>query len=163
MDCPKFDVQKSKDFIKKVYEESLIPSLVEFIKIPNLSRGFDPEWATNGLLEKAAEHIKSWVEGLQIKGLKSEIIKHEGYSPLIFTEVAGDIPDKTIMFYGHFDKQPPFVGWSEGKGPTTPVIEDGKLYGRGGADDGYSTYSSMLAVKAVQEQGFPLPSKIYNI
>ena len=54
----------------------MIPALQEFIKIPNLSRGFDPEWATNGLLEQAASLIKTWVEGLQIKGLKSEIIKH---------------------------------------------------------------------------------------
>lgn len=61
------------------------------------------------------------------------------------------------MFYGHFDKQPPFTGWHEGKGPTTPVIENDKLYGRGGADDGYSTFCSMLAVKAVQQQGVPIP------
>lgn len=122
-----------------------------------MSRGFDENWATNGLLEQAANHVKSWVEALGINGLKSEIIKHEGYSPLIFTEVDGQIPDRTILFYGHFDKQPPFVGWSEGKGATTPVIENGRLYGRGGGDDGYSTYSSMLAVKACQEQGIPLP------
>jgi hypothetical protein len=61
MEAPKFDVNKSKEFITKIFDESLIPSLSEFIKIPNLSRGFDKEWATNGLLEKAAEHIKSWV------------------------------------------------------------------------------------------------------
>ena len=158
-----YDISKGKEYITKNFYDSVIPSLSEFIKIPNLSRGFDPEWATNGRLEEAANHIKTWVEALGIKGLKSEIIKHEGYSPLIYTEVAGDIPDRTIMFYGHFDKQPPFVGWSEGKGPTTPVIENGKLYGRGGADDGYSTYSSMLAVKAVQEQGIPIPSKHFLI
>ena len=158
-----YDISKGKEYITKNFYDSVIPSLSEFIKIPNLSRGFDPEWATNGRLEEAANHIKTWVEALGIKGLKSEIIKHEGYSPLIYTEVAGDIPDRTIMFYGHFDKQPPFVGWSEGKGPTTPVIENGKLYGRGGADDGYSTYSSMLAVKAVQEQGIPIPSKQFLI
>eukprot|EP00919_Chromeraceae_sp_WS-2016_P011819 GHVR01027601.1.p1 GENE.GHVR01027601.1~~GHVR01027601.1.p1 ORF type:complete len:117 (+),score=16.03 GHVR01027601.1:346-696(+) len=49
------------------------------------------------------------------------------------------------------------VGWDEGKGPTDPVIENDKLYGRGAADDGYSTYSSMLAIKAVQDQGLPIP------
>ena len=79
---------------------------------------------------------------------------------MIFTEIPGEIPDRTIMFYGHFDKQPPMVGWDEDKGPTTPVIIDDKLYGRGGADDGYSTYSSMVAVKACQEQGIKLPSKL---
>lgn len=155
---PSWDIEKGKEFVHTVFYDSVVPSLEEFIKIPNLSRAFDSEWATNGLLEKAANHIKTWVEGLGIVGLKSEIIKDEGYSPLIFTEVPGQIEGRTIMFYGHFDKQPPFVGWHEGKGPTTPVIQNGKLYGRGGGDDGYSTYSSMLAVKAVQEQGIPLPS-----
>ena len=68
----------------------------------------------------------------------------------MFTEIPGQVADKNVFFYGHFDKQPPFTGWDENKAPTKPVIENGKLYGRGGADDGYSTYSSMLAVKAVQ-------------
>ena len=154
--CPK----KCREYVDKVFEESLIPSLFDFVKIPNLSRLYDEGWATNGNLEKAAEHIKAWVESMKIAGLKSEIIKHEGYSPLIYTEIAGDIPDRTILFYGHFDKQPPMTGWDEGKGPTDPVIENDKLYGRGGADDGYSTYSSMLAVKACQEQKIPIPSKI---
>jgi hypothetical protein len=71
MEGAKYDVQKGKEFIAKIFDESVIPSLSEFIKIPNLSRAFDPEWATNGLLEKAAEHIKSWVEALGIKGLKT--------------------------------------------------------------------------------------------
>lgn len=155
------DTTQCKEFIEKNFTESVIQSISEYIKIPNLSRGFDSEWATNGLLEKAAEHIKKWVVELGIKGLSSEIIKHEGYTPLIFTEIEGDIKDKTILFYGHFDKQPPFVGWDEGKGATIPVIENDRLYGRGGADDGYSTYSSMLAVKAVQEQSIPLPSNIH--
>jgi acetylornithine deacetylase/succinyl-diaminopimelate desuccinylase-like protein len=78
-----------------------------------------------------------------------EVIKDEGFSPLIFTEIKGDLP-LTVFFYGHFDKQPPFQGWWEGFGATIPVIKDGKLYGRGGADDGYSTYGTMLAIKALQ-------------
>jgi acetylornithine deacetylase/succinyl-diaminopimelate desuccinylase-like protein len=57
-----------------------------------------------------------------------------------------------LFFYGHFDKQPPMIGWTEGYGATIPVIKNGKLYGRGGADDGYSTYSTILALKALQEQ-----------
>lgn len=63
-----------------------------------------------------------------------------------------------MLFYGHFDKQPPFTGWDEGLGATIPVIKDGKLYGRGGADDGYSTYGTMIAIKSCLEQGLPIPS-----
>jgi len=80
------------------------------------------------------------------------MIKHEGYTPILFTEIEGDIKDRTIFFYGHFDKQPHMLnaGWDANKGPVKAVIENGKLYGRGGADDGYSTYSSMLAIKTCQ-------------
>jgi acetylornithine deacetylase/succinyl-diaminopimelate desuccinylase-like protein len=74
----------------------------------------------------------------------------------LFTEIKGDI-DQTLLFYGHYDKQPPFTGWMEGVGATNPKIIDNKLYGRGGADDGYSTYSTMLALKGLQEQGVKLP------
>lgn len=122
---------------------------MEYIKIPNLSRAFDKEWASNGLLEKAAEHIKKWAEDFGVKGLTTEVIKLEGLSPIIFTEVKGDT-DETVFFYGHYDKQPPFNGWYEGLGPCIPVIRGDKLYGRGGADDGYATYGTLIAIKTLQ-------------
>jgi hypothetical protein len=57
--------------------------------------------------------------------------------------------------YGHLDKQPEFTGWRAGLGPWTPKYEDGKLYGRGGADDGYAVYASIAAVQALKAQGKP--------
>jgi acetylornithine deacetylase/succinyl-diaminopimelate desuccinylase-like protein len=57
--------------------------------------------------------------------------------------------------YGHLDKQPEFSGWSDGLEPWTPVLRDGKLYGRGGADDGYALFASLTAVRALREQGVP--------
>lgn len=134
-----------------------MPSLVEYIRIPNQSKAFDPEWNTNGLLKKAADHINDWVKNFQIAGLKSEVIKDPEFSPIIFIEIPGNVDD-TFLFYGHFDKQPPLYGWDEDLGPTKPVIRNGRLYGRGGADDGYSTYASMIAIKALQDQGLPIPS-----
>lgn len=133
-----------------------MPSILDYIRIPNLSRAFDPDWQTNGLALKAAEHIKSWVEKLGIKGLKSEIIIDEGLSPLIYTEVEGDLP-YTVFYYGHYDKQPHMTGWREGLSPIEPVIQNGKLYGRGGADDGYATYGTFLSILACQLQGIKLP------
>lgn len=89
-------------------------------------------------------------------GLKSEVIVEKGLSPLIFTEVEGDLPF-TVFYYGHFDKQPHMTGWREGLDPIKPVIQYGKLYGRGGADDGYSTYGTFLSILACQQQGVKIP------
>ena len=55
--------------------------------------------------------------------------------------------------YGHYDKQPHFTQWGEGLHPTNPVRRGELLYGRGGADDGYAIFSSILAIKNIQNQG----------
>jgi acetylornithine deacetylase/succinyl-diaminopimelate desuccinylase-like protein len=60
-----------------------------------------------------------------------------------------------VLLYGHLDKQPEMTGWREGSGPWQPVQEDGKLYGRGGADDGYAIFASLAAIGALQAQGVP--------
>ena len=125
-----------------------------------------------GLLNAAADHLVAWVQQQQVEGLTIEKLELEGtndirgdpFSPLIYAEIPanGDgMEDQgTIMLYGHLDKQPPFTGWSS-TGPYEPEIRtsplDGrrKLYGRGGADDGYSTFSAVTAVKALRAQGLP--------
>jgi acetylornithine deacetylase/succinyl-diaminopimelate desuccinylase-like protein len=139
--------------VESEFEKSIIPGLCEFIKIDNLSPFFDLEWNTNGKLEKAADFLLNWVLVQGIKGLKAEIIKDSDKTPLLFVEIDAQGSDKNFLMYGHFDKQPHFSGWAEGLGPTTPVIKDGFLYGRGGADDGYAIFSAIAGIKAVQEQG----------
>jgi len=88
-----------------------------------------------------------------IKGFSGEIIKYEGLTPIIFIEISGEVQGKSAFLYGHYDKQPHFTGWAEGLGPLLPVIKGDWLYGRGGADDGYAIFSSLLAVKALQTHG----------
>lgn len=138
-----------------------------------MSKGFytEPDWKSYGWAKgvQAANHVHQWIKNSGVKGLTSEIISNfqSNLTPIIYVEVQGDI-DETYFFYGHFDKQPPFVGWSEGLGPYKPVLlpnEENpiKLYGRGGADDGYSSYGSILAIKALQEQGVPIPSTFIMI
>ena len=58
----------------------------------------------------------------------------------------------TVLLYGHLDKQPEMTGWAEGKGPWIPVLEGDKLYGRGGADDGYAMFGALTALLALQQQ-----------
>ena len=76
----------------------------------------------------------------------------QGRTPLIFIEVPGEAPG-TILMYGHLDKQPEMQGWAEGTGPWVPVRKDDKLYGRGGADDGYAMFAALPALLALKEQG----------
>ena len=145
--------EKTTQFVEEKFETELLHGLSEFIKIDNLSPFYDTEWNTNGKLEKAAQFCLDWVLKQEVAGLKGEIIKDEDKSPLIFIEIDARGSEKNFLIYGHFDKQPHFTGWAEGLGPTTPVIKDGWLYGRGGADDGYSIFSAVTAIKAIQTQG----------
>jgi acetylornithine deacetylase/succinyl-diaminopimelate desuccinylase-like protein len=86
--------------------------------------------------------------------MSCEIVRLPGKTPLIFMDIPGD-NDDTILLYGHLDKQPEMSGWADGLGPWIPVIKDGKLYGRGGADDGYAAYASLTALMALQKEGIP--------
>eukprot|EP01136_Pigoraptor_vietnamica_P016356 Opistho-1_new@60270 len=151
------DSTKTFDFVSQVYDDSIIPTLVDYIKIPNQSPAYDPEWATNGLMDKALDLMVAWVRAQNVQGLTLEVLREAGRTPLVFMEIPGTVQNKdlTVLLYGHMDKQPPFEGWSEGLGPYKPVIKDGKLYGRGGADDGYAIFSSVLAIKACREQNIP--------
>lgn len=136
------------------WEESITAELVDYVRIPAKSPHFDPDWDKNGFIDEAVDHIVRWCRDQPIEGLSVEVIRLEGRTPIIFMEVPGAIDD-TVLLYGHLDKQPEMTGWSEGLGPWEPVIRDGKLYGRGGADDGYAAYASLAAIRALKEQDQP--------
>ena len=60
-----------------------------------------------------------------------------------------------MLLYGHLDKQPEMTGWREGFGPWTPVVREGRLYGRGGADDGYAVFAALAAIRELSAGGRP--------
>lgn len=148
------NTKRADSFVDKFWDEKVIPTIQEYISIPNLSPLFDPEWQSNGHLDRAVELVRGWVEAQNVAGAQIEVLKAEGRTPLLVVEVPGTI-DRTVLLYGHLDKQPHMTGWEPGLGPTTPVIRDGKLYGRGGADDGYAAFASVAAMKVLQDQGTP--------
>jgi acetylornithine deacetylase/succinyl-diaminopimelate desuccinylase-like protein len=144
--------------VARTWDESIVPTLCEYIRIPNKSQAFDPQWAEHGHMDRAAELMRSWCEAHAIPGMRIEIVRLPGRTPLLFIEIPaahGGSNDDCILMYGHMDKQPEFTGWAEGLSPWEPVIRNGRLYGRGGADDGYAVFGSVLAVKALHEQGIP--------
>jgi acetylornithine deacetylase/succinyl-diaminopimelate desuccinylase-like protein len=151
------DQQSAQAFIDEIWMDSIVPEIVEYIKIPAKSPHFDPEWEANGYVEDAVQQISAWCSGQDIPGMTVDIVRLPGRTPLIFMEIPGtdEASEDTILLYGHLDKQPEMTGWAEELGPWKPVILDDKLYGRGGADDGYAAYGSLAAIMAVQRQQLP--------
>ena len=133
---------------------SIIPELVEYIRIPNKSPAFDPDWQKNGYMDQVVEQFAAWSQRQNIKGMQLDVVRLPKRTPLIYIDIPGDI-ENTILLYGHLDKQPEMKGWKEGFGPWEPVLTENKLYGRGGADDGYALFTSLLAIKILRDQNIP--------
>ncbi|HSG58358.1 MAG TPA: M20 family metallopeptidase [Woeseiaceae bacterium] len=148
------DNKQTAEFVNKAWDDSIIPEISEYIRVPNKSPHFDPDWEANGHMEKAVQMLEAWARQQPIKDLQVEIVRIEGRTPVLLCEIPGD-SDDVVLLYGHYDKQPEFSGWDEDLDPWKPVIKDGKLYGRGGADDGYALFGSLSAIRALQEQGIP--------
>lgn len=151
-----FNPQGLYEFVCQQWEDEIIPSLCDYIKIPNKSPHFDKDWQAHGYMDKAVEHIASWRATHAPQAMNLEIVRLENRTPLIFIEVPGQI-DETVLLYGHLDKQPEMTGWDDDLHPWLPVLKNGRLYGRGGADDGYSAYASLTAIRALEQQGLPYP------
>ncbi len=148
------EAAKTRNFVERVWDETIVPTLIDYIRIPNKSPAFDPAWAEHGHMERAVELFVSWARAHALPGMELEVVRLAGRTPLIYIEIPGSVDD-TVLLYGHLDKQPEMVGWAAGKGPWTPVYENGRLYGRGGADDGYALFASLTAIAALAEQGLP--------
>lgn len=148
------NTRKLYEFVEQQWNDAIIPSLSEYIKIPNKSPHFDAQWREHGFMEQAVLHISEWCKRHAPKGMSLEVVRLPGRTPLIFMDIEGD-KDETVLLYGHLDKQPEMSGWQPDLGPWKPVLREGKLYGRGGADDGYAAYASLTAIRALQQQGLP--------
>ncbi|WP_440222302.1 M20 family metallopeptidase [Dokdonella sp. MW10] len=148
------DSRQISDFVGGLWDEQIVPQLVEYIRIPNKSPMFDAQWAEHGYMDQAVALMEIWAKGQPIPGMTIEVVRLEGRTPLIFIEVPGQ-GDDCVLLYGHLDKQPEMTGWAEHLGPWKPVIEGDKLYGRGGADDGYAIFGSLAAILALQAQKLP--------
>jgi acetylornithine deacetylase/succinyl-diaminopimelate desuccinylase-like protein len=151
---PAMDSAAAQRFVDSAWNDSIVPALREYITIPNQSPAFDPQWRAHGHMDRAVELIASWVRAQHVPGLSLEVVQLPDRTPLLCMEVAGE-SDDTVLLYGHLDKQPPMAGWSDGLGPWTPVLRDGRLYGRGGADDGYSAFACVAAIQALRAQRVP--------
>ncbi len=153
--------------VNAAWGERIVPALTDYIAVPAKSPMFDPDWAAHGHLARVLQGAADWVERQRVPGLRCEIIQLNNAqgvprTPVLFFELPASggqdgtpapASGQTVLMYGHLDKQPEFDGWRSDLGPWTPKVLDGKLYGRGGADDGYAVYASIAAIQAIQAQG----------
>ncbi|MGE0625311.1 MAG: M20 family metallopeptidase [Pseudomonadales bacterium] len=143
-----------RTFVDERWDESIVPTLCDYIRIPNKSPMFDPDWEAHGHMQAAVSLLDAWCDSVEIQGMRREVITLPGRTPVLFCEIPATAPGAgTVMLYGHYDKQPEFLGWEPGLGPWEPVLRDGRLYGRGGADDGYALFGSLTAIAALQAEG----------
>ncbi|HSV83406.1 MAG TPA: M20 family metallopeptidase [Ramlibacter sp.] len=145
--------------VTRQWDTDIVRQLTDYIAIPAKSPGFDPDWVRHGHIETVVRNAAAWVEAQKVEGLTLEVVRLPGRTPVLFFEIPATRANstQTVLMYGHLDKQPEFTGWRSDLGPWTPKYEDGKLYGRGGADDGYAVYASIAAVQALKAQGQPHP------
>jgi acetylornithine deacetylase/succinyl-diaminopimelate desuccinylase-like protein len=146
--------------IGRQWDADIVPQLVEYIRIPARSPHFDADWAANGHIEAAIRQTEKWVNAQGVEGLVAEIVRIDGRTPVLYFDMpaTGGLPSgRSVLFYGHLDKQPEMTGWREGLGPWKPVMEEGRLYGRGGADDGYAVFAALSAVMALDAEGIARP------
>jgi acetylornithine deacetylase/succinyl-diaminopimelate desuccinylase-like protein len=139
------------------WDDEIVPQITEYIRVPAKSPHFDPQWEASGHIERVIRQAEAWVRKQAVKGLACEIVRLPGRTPVLFFEVPASGTGKTgtVLLYGHLDKQPEMTGWLDGFGPWVPRYESGKLFGRGGADDGYAVFAALTAIGALQVQGLP--------
>jgi acetylornithine deacetylase/succinyl-diaminopimelate desuccinylase-like protein len=148
------DSSKVDRFVGTLWDDDIVPQLVDYIRIPNKSPMFDADWQQHGYMDDAVALMETWARAQPIAGMTVEVVRLQGRTPLIYIEVPGQ-GDDCVLLYGHLDKQPEMTGWAEGLGPWQPVLRGDKLYGRGGADDGYAIFGSLAAIRALQDQQLP--------
>ena len=139
-------------FVNQRWDESIVPTLTDYIRIPNKSPAFDPDWQKHGLIDQVVALFHQWALRHPLCDMTIEVVRLEGRTPLLLIDVPGQ-GDDCVLMYGHLDKQPEMSGWGEGLDPWQPVLKGDRLYGRGAADDGYGMFAALSAIGALQAQG----------
>jgi acetylornithine deacetylase/succinyl-diaminopimelate desuccinylase-like protein len=155
---PALNTAQALSEVSYAWDSQIVQQLQDYIRIPAKSPMFDADWKVHGYLDTVVRNTAAWIESQKVAGLKLEVLRLDGRTPVLFFEVAAtNASQQTVLMYGHLDKQPEFSGWRNDLGPWTPAFLDGKLYGRGGADDGYAAYAAITAIQALKTQNIAHP------
>ena len=103
--------------------------------------------------------LKKWLEKIGFSASLEMSEKHLGSPPVLFASRKGDEASPTILFYGHYDVQPPEPLEKWETEPFEPVLKDNeRVYARGSQDDKGQFFSFLCGMKALIEQGAKLPN-----
>jgi acetylornithine deacetylase/succinyl-diaminopimelate desuccinylase-like protein len=154
------DATRLTRFVDQAWNDDIVPRLVEYIRIPNKSPAFDPDWVAHGYMADAVKMFETWARTALsgLTGATVEVVTLPKRTPVILIDIPATTSaagDDRVLLYGHLDKQPEMTGWTDGTGPWTPVLKGDKLYGRGGADDGYAMFGALTAILALHDQKIP--------
>jgi acetylornithine deacetylase/succinyl-diaminopimelate desuccinylase-like protein len=135
------DAASAATHVDEAWSTHILEALRDYIRVPNVSPAYASDWVDDGL-----------------RGATVEVQEIAGRTPVLLVDVPASgptatDPDDTVLLYGHLDKQPPFDGWRPGLGPWEPVLDGDRLYGRGGADDGYSAFAALTGLAATRAAG----------
>ncbi|HJU29416.1 MAG TPA: M20/M25/M40 family metallo-hydrolase, partial [Candidatus Binataceae bacterium] len=148
------DISATRRHIDALWSDSIVPELIEYVRIPNKSPAFDRDWQAHGHMDRVVTRFETWARARKIAGMRIDVMRIEGRTPLLLIDVPGASED-CVLLYGHLDKQPEMTGWREELGPWSPVIDGDRLYGRGAADDGYAMFACLAAIEALQAASVP--------
>jgi len=144
-----------RDVLDRIEQHKLqyLDELKDFLRIPSIST--DPEYREHVL--EAATFLE---QRMKDAGLETEQIDAGGY-PLVYGEWTGAGPDApTVLFYGHYDVQPPDPLELWRNPPFEPTEEDGFLVARGSTDDKGQCYTHVKAVAAMLAERGALPVNV---
>src|SRR6185312_16645409 len=104
------DSAKTKSFMDAIWDKEIVPTLTDYIRIPNKSPAFDPDWAANGHMDRAVSLFAAWARGHlgSFPGAQLDVVRLPARTPVLLIEIPGAAPG-TVLLYGHLDKQPEMV------------------------------------------------------
>ena len=115
------NTSRLKQYIDNVWDKSIVPTLCDYIRIPNKSVNFDPQWAEHGHMDRAAELLRHWCEAHALPGMKIDLLRLPNRTPLLFIEVPGSIDDTVLMLSTAIPAV--FFSGSRGRSATRPPID----------------------------------------
>ena len=142
------------DYLKKT-EKKRWNDLFELLRIPSVSAKSEHKQD----IKECAEWLKNHLAKI---GFKARVMPTGGH-PLVYAEYKADKGAPTVLYYGHYDVQPPEPLELWKTEPFKPQIRSGYMYARGSADDKGQTFAQIKGLEAVLATTGTLPVNVKMI